>query len=506
MHLVRPSNMPGPARVVDKLRVAIVGAGPTGIAVLGALLRHRANDLAEVMLIDPLPPGLGNVFGDKFANDPALLCNSPVGITWIDATNPDDFYEYLVERGWAVSRDDLVPRYLIGEYTRHRYRQYCERAAALGIVVRHIAGRATRVREQVSGHSLACGDQAIHASDVILCLGIDQPFVPELLEPHRGSSRYLASPYPASRLRALPSASRVLVVGMRSSAMDAVVVLTRAGHHVTLTSRSGRLSAVRHAFPRKRIAALEAFDEGQAFDAGGIERVLGRALREVSGEPVVNRQVVETGPTIDALRQNVALARKGRTRWSELIFHGVNALNGLSTTLPPTQREVLVSNVRRYLNRFVSSLPLPYAERLLAAVESGRAAVRSDYPTALEPAADGWRARWPDGHEESFDYIVSATGFVYPPYLVDPDGSLGLEVEDAKPKAKRAILTSGLRLDLGTGAPSRIWVVGAGTKSVYPVPNVVWVAAMQAETIALDIGSAPSAVGEQDHERTVSSC
>jgi uncharacterized NAD(P)/FAD-binding protein YdhS len=50
-----------------------------------------------------------------------LLCNSCIGITYVDDDNPSEFAEFLAARGWPATSDDYTPRFVSGEFVGHRY-------------------------------------------------------------------------------------------------------------------------------------------------------------------------------------------------------------------------------------------------------------------------------------------------------------------------------------------------------------------------------------------------
>lgn len=101
------------------MKVAIIGAGATGVAVFLQLVRARLFNHIEIY--DDSEVGFGFAFGSLSQSH---LCNTSVGVNSLLADKEDDFLEYLLGRGWPVDRSDFAPRYLVAQYCRERYLEH----------------------------------------------------------------------------------------------------------------------------------------------------------------------------------------------------------------------------------------------------------------------------------------------------------------------------------------------------------------------------------------------
>lgn len=467
----------------------IIGGGPTAVAAFCALVRHRAT--RSIAILDPAPVGFGNVFGERCAADPLLLCNSSNGLTWVDAGNSNDFVEFLRDRGWAVSADDHVPRYLIGEYCRQRFLEHMELAASRGISVTHLPRRGLDVECRQPDYLVHLDDgTALKALQVLVCTGLEVPKVPQMMAPYADDPRYLPGAYPASVLRDLPKGARVLVLGLRSSAQDAMLVLIRSGHHVTMTSPSGRVSSVRDVFsyPARsyldtaEIAALSPSDPDLI---PRVVAILSRAAEARGGIPL-EEQISAATDGAQRLREDLALAEAGKTHWSDLLFETINAINAVVGTWSAADRARVMPSVQPVMSRFIASLPLLSARRLVDAIDAGSVVLSPVYLKSIGRTAAGWQVEWQDGRVEAFDYIVSTSGYHFPRFPLRDGRRVGVShAGTLQPGTRLAEIGGDLRLRLGEGGVAeRIWMLGAATNQRFPFAHLLWLAAQHAEQIA----------------------
>lgn len=470
-------------------QVVIVGGGPSGIAAFGALVRR--GPIAEITIVDPIPVGLGNVYGDIFANDPVLLCNTPTGFMYLDDTVRGDFLDYLVDRGWPVGLDDQLPRFLFGQYCRERFHEFRAEAERQGTVVNVVEQRADAVRVDPSGYAVILADGTeLVATDVVLCVGMDTPKLAPIVQRFEGHPRLLRGSYPAARLRDLPSDSRVLVLGLRSSAQDAITMLCRNGNTVTATSPSGRLSAVRDRcsvpdsakLDRERWLALDPDDPGI------VEKVRQYLVEEVraagEGRAIEDQIVTDEPDLIRRLEAELAQAIRGDTRWCDLTYEGLFTLNSLVGPWPAEARARLMPLAYPLLTRYVNALPVLTAQNLLTNLTNGRAEIKESFLASIDADDDGWSVVWDDGSEQRFDYVVSTSGFHFPRFVTDDGDVIRLVHDGAIGDATIIGLTKDLRLQRQGHAAERIWAVGAACSQRYPFAHVIMLAAAQVPHVA----------------------
>lgn len=449
-------------------RVVIIGGGAAGTAAFVALVRHRTAGSVDV--VDPRPPGSGIVFG---AAGPGLLCNTSAGVMSLDPEDPDGFVRYLRESGVPATPDDFVPREMVGRYCGDVFRDH-----ARGIAHRHVAARAVRVARHGAGYRVDLADgEHLTADDVVVATGTGPPVVPAMVRDHVGQPGLFATVDPVG-LGELAPGSSVLVLGSRLSAVDATLLLCGRGHRVAMTSRTGRLPAVRTRIgdgvplDGSALAGLDLTDPA-------LPLALLRLVRRAVGRPLREQVSTATDP-VARLRAEIALARDARIPWQDVIAELIDWTNTRLATVDRQVREAAMARCATLISRYISAFPLENAERLAAELDRGTAELRRDHPTRIAPDGGGWTAWWPNGTRSRYDAVVCATGF-HPPALSCGRHELRLDT----PPIVAPRVEPDLRLRFPRGAaPERIWLLGTTSYSRVPIVNYLRTAVDQADAIA----------------------
>ncbi|MGA5700603.1 FAD/NAD(P)-binding protein [Peterkaempfera bronchialis] len=471
----------------------IVGGGASGVTLFTLLATTPG--ISSITVVDPNPIGLGTAFG---TTDPLLLCNTSVDVTSIKPTGESDLLRYLAARGWPVHRDHFVPRYLVGQYCRERYLTYRRTAEQAGIRVRHHRARGTAVRPRDDGgYTVVLDDGAqLVGTDVFLCLGLDQPVVPELVRAHVGHPDLTTVPYPVGRLRRLPAAARILVLGSKLTAIDAALVLGQRGRRVVLTSPSGQLPAVRSRLSRPASPVLDPGSwrrlapESPDFDREAARLVVSAVARAGSGA-ALRAQTSGAAAPADRLAEELRLAESGQVPWQDAIAEIIDAINDSTASWPADTRRAVLGRYRHLISRYISSIPVRNARLLLEQLTGGTLAIVPRLPEGITPAkaGTGWLVRWADDRTEHIDHIVCAAGYHKPTLRQLPDRTLLLHSDPALASAgAEPEVSAGLRVcDPRSGAPERVWVLGATSHPRAAIVNYLNTAARQATGIATDL-------------------
>lgn len=491
-----------PAAAREGRDVVVIGCGTVGTSVFLHLVAPDAKShhttgsaphsdgLRSVCLVDPHPVGWGLAFGD---DDPLLMCNSAVNLNSILAERPTDFLDHLREHGWKGHPQDCVPRSWMAAYCHLRYTRASQDAINRGIQVHHVRAAAHTITKQHHTYRIHLDTGAeITASDVVICPGVHRPRTPDGFAPHQHHPRYLDSPYPSARLRRLPAPARVLVLGTHQSAIDAALMLCRAGHHTTLTSPSGRLPAVRTSLkaptrPHPPLQRLTQLDPTDPHLEEKITRHVVEAIRLIERRPL--RQQVSTSlDPAQRLREEITLAETGACLWADICVPVIEAIITLASALPPARRNALIARFTWFTNRYATATTLVNARGLLSHFTSGALQVAASYPTAATFTDGLWHIQRPGAGTEYFDHIVNATGF-HPPQLSwgPHNDTLHLDHAPAPPPDAHPIdhLEADLRLRRRpTAPPERIWLAGVGTHIRIPFANHLRNAVHQAQQVA----------------------
>ncbi len=248
--------------------IAFVGAGPTTIYTLHALVNHTVAPFTVTIFEEQAIAGLGTPYRPGW-NDPAMLSNiasieiPPLQETLVDwlGRQPDD---RLAEIG--IGRDEIddrafYPRLALGEFFLDQFHALIERARANGITVDiRTRCRVLDVVAEADGMFLSVqprrGDITRERfAYVVLATGHQWPAEPEV------RPGYFLSPWPASALSTIP-ATEIGIRGSSLTAIDTAVALAgshgefvesddgglifepkpgTAGFHMTMMSRKGLL-------------------------------------------------------------------------------------------------------------------------------------------------------------------------------------------------------------------------------------------------------------------------
>ncbi|MEJ3655444.1 FAD/NAD(P)-binding protein [Actinomycetes bacterium KLBMP 9759] len=232
-------------------RTVIIGAGAAG--TMAAVRLVEAARGTEVVLVDEcVAAGRGVAYAD---GEPAHLLNTPAGRMSAHPADPDHFVGWASRRsGRIVASGEFLPRRDFGAYLGDVLR------GARG--VRHVRARAVGIDDR----GLLLSDGSTMAFDAaVLAVGTFPPdtgWAPEPLRTHPG---FVADPWAAGALDAVPETDDVLLVGTGLTMVDVAIALDRPGRTVHAVSRSGLLprahaepASARHPLPAEPHTDLDA--------------------------------------------------------------------------------------------------------------------------------------------------------------------------------------------------------------------------------------------------------
>ncbi|MEJ5976640.1 DUF1543 domain-containing protein [Novosphingobium sp. PS1R-30] len=212
--------------------IAFVGAGPTTIYTLNALMAHSARPMSITIFEQQGSAGRGTPYRPGW-NDPAMLSNiasveipplEQTLVEWLDSQSEARLAELGIDRG-AIDERTFYPRLALGEFFFDQLQAILERARANGSEVTVRTG--CRVVDAISGDGGMTlvvqpkrGEIYRQLFDhVVLATGHQWPKEPEV------RPGYFLSPWPASALSDIPPTS-VGIRGSSLSAIDAAVALS----------------------------------------------------------------------------------------------------------------------------------------------------------------------------------------------------------------------------------------------------------------------------------------
>lgn len=231
-------------------RVAIIGAGFSGTALAVQLLRLLPAG-AHVELIDRSPlAGRGMAYGTC---SPSHWLNVPAAGMSMDPTDADGFLRWLKGRYPHFGPADFVPRLLYAQYLSDELAQARALARQRGVMLTQTHGEVLDIERTATAQRLKLADgHATVADTVVLATGHLPPRPLPVAGARWGEPGFVADPYEPGWLPALPTASRVLLLGSSLTAVDALMALQDRGVRgpVWLLSRRGLLPQA-HRWPNE---------------------------------------------------------------------------------------------------------------------------------------------------------------------------------------------------------------------------------------------------------------
>ena len=235
-------------------RIAVVGAGASGVLIANALARPGVT--FDVTLIDPRP-GRGPAYGGA---DGRHLLNTRAGNMSLDAASPEGFLDWLNTYhprpgGWDEGA--FAPRQLYGDYLEQRLRDLENRTPGLG-TTRVVRARAEAAEQLEDGWALRLSNGERLAADIlVLATGVARPR-PLLFHGREAiEGQVQDDPWDDQALRRVPPGGEVLLVGSGLTAVDVAAALLQRERppRIVCVSRHGMLPRV-HASPAPGAPAL----------------------------------------------------------------------------------------------------------------------------------------------------------------------------------------------------------------------------------------------------------
>jgi uncharacterized NAD(P)/FAD-binding protein YdhS len=282
------------------MRVAIVGAGFSGLALACQLVERRAA-LAQLTLIgNPLDFGRGRAYADT---DPLHRLNVRASQMGLDAARPGEFADWLGLTG--ADRETYVARSRYGEYLLHRLQRARERAGfrfdCLPAQVPALGRVDGEFRVQLDPHAEVSTDR------VVLALGSPIGADLSVRDP-----ACIDDPWAPDALRSIAPEAEVLVIGTGLTCVDLLLSLRARGHRgrVHAMSRHGLLPRP-HAHPH--LGPGQVAPELAAAMASPRLRELVPMLRRACAQTADWRSVIDAlRPQLSALWQSLSLVERGR--------------------------------------------------------------------------------------------------------------------------------------------------------------------------------------------------
>jgi uncharacterized NAD(P)/FAD-binding protein YdhS len=388
----------------EKPVVAIVGGGFSGSASAAQILRQAKASGAPmrvVLLEQRGSVGEGLAYGTR---EDCHLLNVPAGrmSAWPD--QPGDFLKWAQATygpasntpvsNTPVSADDFLPRQWYGQYIRQTVMRAASEAADT-VDFSVVFDEVRRISRHPGGGwllNLARGTP-VRADAVVLGIGHRAPNDP-LGKRWTGSrTRFIADPWKAFAMNAVPADDAVVILGSGLTAVDAVMSLVNRGHRgqITLISRRGFL-------PQPHLPG-----HATAVDLSAM------ATELTEGKPLTALELFRR------LRKQAATAMAGQTPW-QLVIDGLRPhIAKLWAALPTKERRRFLMHLRPLWEVHRHRMPVPVANRFNALLGSGAVVILAGRAESVHADGDQLRITVREKQtgicrELACGWIVNATG------------------------------------------------------------------------------------------------
>jgi uncharacterized NAD(P)/FAD-binding protein YdhS len=232
------------------VRIAVVGGGAAGAAVVGEFLRRGGAACELVWLTGRGAPGRGTAY----ATDNAMhLLNVRAANMGLFADDAGALLRFLEARCTPALPGDFLPRAAFGDYVEATLAQLM---ASGEVRLELVASEAVSIERVDAGYCIGTDEGArITVDGVVLAIGALPPVpIAEVDSAAIASGRFLPDPWKAPFLECAPQ--EIAVLGSGLTAVD--VILSAAGKwpggRIIALSRHGRLPAAHGAAPAKPYA------------------------------------------------------------------------------------------------------------------------------------------------------------------------------------------------------------------------------------------------------------
>ena len=386
-------------------RVAIVGGGFTGAAAAVQLVRASPTPIAITILEPREELGRGMAYT---APDPDHRLNGNSDNHVLDLADPGELNRWCSQNdilrhdpeAMARNGNIFIRRHDFGRFVGDRVREHA--SWHTGSSIRHVHDVAIDASLEGDGvRVVTAAGNTTQADLLIVATGNAAPRLPSpVAETVGGHPRVITNPLSGDRIRAIPAAARVLLLGTGLTALDVASTLVRAGHH-------GGITAISRRGLRPQSHRLAAATTGPTL----LERVEGPV-------PEFVRDALPRGTArglLRALRQRIRVVEREGGEW----YAAFDAMRDVVWQFWPRVPAEEKRRFHRWLRGWYDTRRFrapPQNDAMVRAAEAeGRVEFRAGRIVDVVPRGERlevrFRARAADHDSvERFDYLVNCTG------------------------------------------------------------------------------------------------
>lgn len=343
-------------------RIAIVGGGMSGISFFLQMLQKGRN--YDFTFYEPGDIGVSSSMHNS---SPAVLCNTSISVNSLYKNFPEDFHDYLVSQGFTYTPSCFVPRYLLTQYAREKYRAACLQATKMGCKVTVINEAVERFSINRSGMNEVTTSDGTAALYDYVCYSIGPCYQRqhESINPELWKSMKVSNSMNKELSHFLKDKKSISILGTKLSAIDTALYACARGVQVTLFSNSGVLPSVRtsllpNAECRENLSRQKSPEKPSDF-LGIINATI---IREKNHRSFYNEP-------IKMLKNDIQMAENGRNKWEPYIAEIIDYTNNTLKNMSSDNIKKIRRRTLKLVSRYISSIPLENAKKIFNYYEKG---------------------------------------------------------------------------------------------------------------------------------------
>lgn len=470
------------------MRIALIGAGPSSLAVFIGLSLRLPYAISALKIFDP--SGLLN--SDFLVSENRThLTNTSAGITSIVPGCEADFVDWLADNEPRYKDPrSFVPRPVYRRYVLQRVNEADGRYGRAGCSTSVSASEVTAIGGLRNGEIEVRSSKGSEIFDLVI-LGVgataNNPFR-ALADDNRYVSNIYQYPHWENQL---PHGGKVLVLGSKLSAIDATVSLLNRRPDVTVTmaSRGGELPSVRSELLLQELPNFNIRNPALPSDYPRLRSVYLQAARDLRALCGGKSPTLQDHQAKIQLSRDIQACEAGINQWQHAIGHFIEEMNRVWPSLTVADQYEFKRRFSAFVSRFVSSFPLENAKILEKGFAEGKLSVTNMTCEAAELTRA--YATTIEGRDvltgRNFDLVLNCTG-------LNPHGfwntSLGASLKEqgakSNPHGGLAVDTSSMRISTDQGQFD-CYAIGAPVSGSLLVTNYVRASVIQASIVVSDI-------------------
>lgn len=411
-------------------KIGIIGFGTSGVSFLAQFIEEikikKYNPRNFNIIIfekDKTQLGTGKAYSK---NTPLpMLLNSSICLSNVITDNQDFYYWILRNKNKllkefgdlsSITQNSYVPRKLFGLYVTDKFQEMLQEAKRLNLKVNIVIDEVIDIK-RFENKTVLLTKFTKHPIDILIFS--TGHFEKQYPFEHIESPNLFKSPYyPELYHKKFKRTDRILILGSRLSAIDAVMVLANGIQKITITSRSGLMPMVKHQ-DKATVSPINLSIE----DISKIDRLTAKEIFESIKADLIYKykdselvdNLISPKTALFSFIQSIELAKKNILHWQDIFTPYDNYFDFLWGKLNIKEQSIFLKDYLPCITRFTSSFPLENAIKINEMVSNDRLRILSGLKDIKyeKHAKYQFTAIFDDKRNECFNYVICALGYDY---------------------------------------------------------------------------------------------